>query len=376
MQAQASGVGLYLHIPFCVRKCPYCAFYSEPVTQHNPEPVIDAMFMELERCAIVEPVETIYIGGGSPTCLPPRLLVETVVSLQSQFKGVKEFTIECNPAQAGLPLLEDLHALGVNRLSIGAQSFDDLELKVLGRIHSASQIDQAVTTAKAAGFANISLDLIFASPASTMAIWRASLERAIALDVTHISAYSLTVEKNTPYERDICSGRLSLPDEVTERQMHAVARDALTNAGFRQYEISNFAKPGFECLHNLRYWRNLPVIGIGPSAAGWYRGQRTANVADLDNYVRTIETGAMPCEQQHSPTPEEAARQTAVLNLRMTDGLDLAAFAQRTGFNALELFADAIAAHTRNGLLERTATHLKLTEKGLSFADTVACDFA
>jgi oxygen-independent coproporphyrinogen-3 oxidase len=376
MQAGLSSIGLYLHIPFCVRKCPYCAFYSEPVARHNPEAVIDAMFMELERYAITGPVETIYIGGGSPTCLPPQLLVETVVSLQSQFKGVKEFTIECNPAQASLSLLKDLHALGVNRLSIGAQSFDDLELKVLGRIHSSGQIAEAVAMAKKAGFANISLDLIFATPASTLAIWRQSLTCAVDLDVSHLSAYSLTIEKNTPYERDICSGRLSLPDEETERTMHAIARDTLTEAGFGQYEISNFARGGFECLHNLRYWRNLPVIGIGPSAASWYRGRRTTNVADLDAYVRLIEAGGMAYEQQQSPTAEEAAHETAVLNLRMTEGLDLAAFAQQTGFNALELFAEAIAAHTRNGLLERTPTHLRLTERGLSFADTVACDFA
>lgn len=376
MQAEPSATGLYLHIPFCVRKCPYCAFYSEPVDRYNPEAVIDAMFMELERYAITGPVETIYIGGGSPTCLPPQLLVETVVSLVSQFKGVKEFTIECNPAQADLRLLKDLCTLGVNRVSIGAQSFDDLELRTLGRIHNASHIAQAVTMAKEAGFANISLDLIFATPASTLRTWRQSLAAAIALDVAHISAYSLTIEKNTPYERDVCSGRLTLPDEQTERTMHTIARDMLQKAGFDQYEISSFAKPGFECLHNLRYWKNLPVIGIGPSAAGWYRGRRTTNVADVDSYIRIIEAGESAYEQEQSPTAEEAARETAVLNLRMIEGLDLIAFARQTGFNALELFAEAIAAHTRSGLLEQTPTHLRLTEKGLSFADTVACDFA
>lgn len=376
MQAEPSATGLYLHIPFCVRKCPYCAFYSEPVDRYNPEAVVDAMFMELERYAITGPVETIYIGGGSPTCLPPQLLVETVVSLMSQFKGVKEFTIECNPAQANLQQLKDLRTLGVNRVSIGAQSFDDLELRTLGRIHNASHIAQAVTTAKEAGFANISLDLIFATPASTLRTWRQSLAAAIAMDVAHISAYSLTIEKNTPYERDVCSGRLTLPDEQTERTMYTIARDMLQKAGFDQYEISNFAKPGFECLHNLRYWKNLPVIGIGPSAAGWYRGRRTTNMADVDSYIRIIEAGESAYEQEQSPTAEEAARETAVLNLRMIEGLDLIAFARQTGFSAIELFAEAIAVHTRNGLLEQTPTHLRLTEKGLSFADTVACDFA
>lgn len=376
MRTDRSSVGLYLHIPFCVRKCPYCAFYSEPITAHDPEAVIDAMFMELERYAITETVETVYLGGGSPTCLSEQLLIETVVSLMSQFKDVVEFTMECNPAQTNPSLLKDLRALGVNRLSIGAQSFNDDELQTLGRIHSAQDIARAVETAGAAGFVNIGLDLIFGIPGAGPAKWEHSLRSAIALDVQHISAYSLTIERKTPFEQALKSGKLALPDETLERELYKIGRRMLREAGFGQYEISNYARPRFECRHNIRYWKNLPVVGIGPSAGGWYGGVRTTNVASIEGYIKTIEAGKFAYEEQHVPSPEQIACETAVLNLRMTEGIDLAAFEQQTGFDALELFADAIAAHRRSGLLEQTATHVRLTEKGLSFADTVARDFA
>ncbi|MCE5185190.1 MAG: radical SAM family heme chaperone HemW [Planctomycetaceae bacterium] len=373
---ETSSIGLYLHIPFCVRKCPYCGFYSEPLASRDPEPVIDAMFMELERYAIAEPVETIYVGGGSPTCLPSQLLIEIVVSLLSQFKNVCEFTIECNPAQVSLELLKDLFALGVNRLSIGAQSFNDDELCRLGRIHNARQISEAVKLARQAGFANVSLDLIFATPGSTLESWQDSLRQAIALNPTHISAYSLTLEKKTPFEQAFACGQLELPGESAERQMHQLARRMLNEAGFHHYEISNFARPGFECLHNMRYWKNRPVVGIGPAAASWYKGRRTGNVAEIAEYVQTIEAGRFAYKEEQTPTPEQIARETAILNLRTLEGIDLAGFERQTGFNALDLFKEAIATHTASGLLEQTPTHLRLTEKGLSFADTVACDFA
>ncbi|MHC5089236.1 MAG: coproporphyrinogen-III oxidase family protein, partial [Planctomycetota bacterium] len=200
MKSASSNVGLYIHIPYCQQKCPYCAFYSEPISEHQPESLIDALFMELERQAISEPLETIYIGGGSPSCLPGYLLIEMVVSLMSQYKDVAEFTIECNPAQVNETVLKQLRALGVNRLSIGAQSFDTNELKVLGRIHSPRQIIEAVRIGKRCGFENIGLDLIFGIPRSSVKTWRHSLKSAVSLKVQHISAYSLTIERLTPFE--------------------------------------------------------------------------------------------------------------------------------------------------------------------------------
>jgi len=336
---------------------------------------VDALFMELERYAITEPLETIYIGGGSPSCLPGYLLVEMVVSLMSQY-DVAEFTIECNPAQVNEATLRQLRALGVNRLSIGAQSFNANELKTLGRIHSPRQIVEAVRIAKKAGFENIGLDLMFGIPGSSLKTWRHSLKSAAALKVQHISAYSLTIEKATPFECAVKQGQLAIMDEAVERQMCKTARLFLRKAGFGQYEISNFAKPGFECRHNLRYWQNLPVIGIGPAAASWYRGKRTTNIADIKKYIKRIESGRSTQSEAYIPSPEQTASESAVLGLRMIEGINMLEYKKQTGFNLTRLFGDAIKQHSFNGLLECTVDdHCRLTEKGLSYADTVAQDF-
>jgi oxygen-independent coproporphyrinogen-3 oxidase len=272
--------------------------------------------------------------------------------------------------------LKQLRVTGVNRLSIGAQSFNEAALQTLGRIHTPQQAMDAVQAAKNAGFVNIGLDLIFAIPGSTIKSWRQSLQAAIDLNVQHISAYSLTIEQSTPFQWAVKEGALSLLDEQTDRAMYERARKMLTQAGFVQYEISNFAKPGFECRHNIRYWKNLPVIGIGPAAASWYRGMRTTNIADVDDYIASIDDGRFAYSEKQKPSPEEIARETAILNLRMLDGIELPEFQGQTGFDAIVLFGDALAAHTRSGLLTQTPMYLHLTEKGLSYADTVACDFA
>ncbi|MHC5183624.1 MAG: coproporphyrinogen-III oxidase family protein [Planctomycetota bacterium] len=231
--------------------------------------------------------------------------------------------------------------------------------------------------AKAAGFDNISIDLIFGIPGSTVDTWRYSLEAAASLGVQHISAYSLTIEKATPFDRAVKEGALSLVDEPTDRAMYETARQVLKGAEFVQYEISNFAKPGFECQHNLRYWKNLPVVGIGPAAAGWYKGKRTTNIPDIAAYIEKIENHQFACTEEHSPTLEQIACETAVLGLRMTSGIDMHEFEKQTGFDLIMLFGNAIKQHCASGLLECTAdNHCRLTEKGLSYADTVGSDFA
>jgi len=368
-------VGLYVHIPFCLRKCDYCAFYSEPLDRHDPRPILDCMLRELDLYAPTEPVQTIYLGGGTPTCLPEELLCGFIKSLIARVGKPLEFTVECNPIGAGIPLFRSLHRCGVNRLSIGAQSFDPIELKILGRPHTAEAIGQAVTAARNAGFENIGLDLIFGIPGQTVQTFTQSLSKAIKLAPTHLSAYSLTWENETPLTRALFLGAVQEIDEDDERAMYKQLCQTLSAAGFMQYEISNFAAPGFSCRHNIRYWRNLPVIGLGPAAAGWYRGQRTANVADIGACVERITQNQFACETDEQPGARQMASEMAVLGLRMTDGIDLAAFQNATGKNPKHLFANAISEHCKNGLLELTDTHLRLTEKGLSFADTVSCDF-
>jgi oxygen-independent coproporphyrinogen-3 oxidase len=376
MKSASANVGLYIHIPYCQKKCPYCAFYSVPIHTAEPHRFIDALFTELDSYTITEPIETIYIGGGSPTCLPPDVLTELVSGLNSRFGLVAEFTVECNPAQADEPTLRQLRCLGVNRLSIGAQSFNEKELKTLGRIHSPRQIVEAVRIAKRSGFKNIGLDLMFGIPGSSMKTWRHSLKSAVALKVQHVSAYSLTIEKLTPFEHAVREGELVMIDEAIERHMCKAARLFLRNTGFVQYEISNFAIGGFECRHNIRYWKNLPVIGIGPAAASWYQGKRATNVADVARYIKRIESGRSSQSEAYIPSPEQIASESAVLGLRMTAGVDAREYEKQTGFNLIRLFGDAIKKHTFNGLLECTDDdHCRLTEKGLSYADTVAQDF-
>ena len=376
MKSTSANVGLYIHIPYCQKKCPYCAFYSVPIHIAEPHRLVDAIFAELDSYNFAESVETIYIGGGSPTCLPPDVLTELVSGLNSRFGLVAEFTMECNPAQADEPTLRQLRCFGVNRLSIGAQSFNVKELKTLGRIHSPRQIVEAVRVAKRSGFENIGLDLMFGIPGSSMKTWRHSLKSAAALKVQHVSAYSLTIERLTPFEHAVRQGKLVIIDEDIEREMCKMARSVLRNAGFAQYEISNFSIPGFECRHNIRYWKNLPVIGIGPAAASWYDGKRASNVADVAKYFKRIESGRSAQSETYIPSPEQIASESAVLGLRMTEGIDASGYERQTGFNLMRLFGDAIKKHSHHGLLECTVDdHCRLTEKGLSYADTVAQDF-
>jgi len=375
MTNHSSDTGLYIHIPFCQRKCPYCGFYSVPLANNSPERLVDALLKEIDMYYLAEPPKTIYMGGGSPTCLPRKLLLRLLRSLHQRFGTVEEWTVECNPAQVSEGLFEAFLSTGVNRLSIGVQSFDADELTMLERLHDSEQSIAAVQAARSAGFENIGLDLIFGLPDSELATWQTTLEKAMALDVHHISAYSLSLEPDTPFERAARQGILTIINEVTERAMYEMVRIQLQQAGFVHYEISNFARPGFECRHNIRYWKNLPVIGIGPGAAGWYHQQRMSNVPDVERYIEAIEAGRFARLDTRTPTPEQIASETAILNLRMLEGIDIPTYIIQTGCDINEFFAHAIKDNCAKGLLERSDWHIRLTERGLSFADTVAQDF-
>ena len=260
--------GLYVHVPVCRSKCRYCGFYSVPAGGVDAGRLVRALVRELERYD-GRAFRTAYIGGGSPTALPADELIGLVTRVREHCPAVGEFTVECNPGQVDGDLLAGLRDAGVDRLSVGAQSMLAGELELLGRGHSVEQVDEAVRLARRAGFANLSLDLIFAIPGSTLADWRASLEAAVGLDVEHVSAYSLSFEAGTVFDEWRRTGRLAAVDEELDRAMYEWAIERLERAGLEQYEISNFARPGFECRHNLGYWRNRPYVGIGPAAASW-----------------------------------------------------------------------------------------------------------
>jgi oxygen-independent coproporphyrinogen-3 oxidase len=370
------AVGLYIHIPFCDGKCRYCAFYSKPLAEYDATALVEALTTELDRYRAVSLVRTAYVGGGSPTCLPPKLLARIVEAVATRWPNLREFTVECNPGQTNsdnLGILRDHH---VNRLSFGVQSFHPRELSLLGRQHSVEEAAQAIQQAQALGFDNVGLDLIFAIPGSTPASWEYSLRSAVALGVQHVSAYSLSFEPGTPLDTARKAGRIHSIDEETDRAMYELAIAFLSSAGLAQYEISNFARDGFACQHNQGYWRNRPYIGIGPSAGSYWQGRRTINVSDIARYMRSVEAGQDPSEQNERPSQADRICETAVLNLRTRDGIDLATFRQSTGADFLEIFRKPLRRYERQGLIEVIGDRVRLARKALAVADSVLCDFA
>jgi oxygen-independent coproporphyrinogen-3 oxidase len=367
---------LYIHIPFCVRKCRYCAFYSIPAPVEVQRQYLSAVKRELAMVTHNEPFDTIFLGGGSPTAMAESLLLELAQWAGQKIKSGNEFTIEVNPGQTNAELLRKLKNCGVNRISIGAQSFNDNELEFLGRIHNVADIYRCVEDARKAGFENVSLDLIFAIPGSTVASWQHSLDEAIRLAPAHISAYSLTYEGDTPLVRAMQAGQIEAVDEETDAAMYESAIDTLETVGFAQYEISNFAKAGFECRHNLRYWQNKPYIGLGPAAAGCCNGKRTENVADVQRWLESIDAGRFAYETEQTLSAEDIACETAVLNLRTRFGIEPVAFERQTGYDIQKLFAEPITRYLKESLLEWHEDRLRLTRAALPIADKVLCDFA
>lgn len=372
-----SGVsGLYIHVPFCRSKCRYCGFYSEPLAQYDAGAVVGSMIVEMERCELGDGIKTIYIGGGSPSCLPQEHLLRLVSHAAMQCPAAGEFTIEVNPGQVGMDLLRRLRQAGVNRLSIGAQSFAQRELDFLGRSHTVECISRAVQQARVAGFENISLDLIFAVPGSCLDSWKYNLRTAVALAVGHISAYSLAYEEGTALERDLAADVVEPIDEDTDRAMYELTIDELERAGIAQYEISNFAKGGFECRHNLNYWANGDYIGIGPGATSYQQGTRSTNFADIHKYAQAVTDGTSTVESSETLSGRQRACETAVLNLRRRSGIDVAEFKSRTGFDPIQLFAEPIRTYQQRGLIQSSGGRLFLTRPALAIADSILCDFA
>jgi oxygen-independent coproporphyrinogen-3 oxidase len=372
-----SAIGLYVHIPFCEAKCRYCGFYSEPLKNHVPARLISTIITELQKRGL-SPVsfQTIYIGGGSPSCLPQDQLLRLIGEITSKWPNSQEFTVEVNPGQVNEHILSRLRAAGVNRLSIGAQSFVTTELSFLGRRHSVANISQAVMAAKQAGLENIGLDLIFAIPGSTLDSWKHSLQSAIELDIRHISPYALTYEEGTPLQESVLKGKVKPVDEETDRLMYETAIDEIEKAGFKQYEISNFAKPGFECRHNLNYWANKPYIGIGPAAGSYQNGNRTVNIADITKYIEAIEREADATKESEPVNRQQIACETAVLNLRRRCGIYIDEFKNQTGFDALDLFNEPIERYKKLGLIETADGRMFLTRQALPIADSILCDFS
>ena len=372
---------LYVHVPFCFHKCHYCDFYS--ITHQSPERMehfVDLMLREAEmwtRGPVSVRPKTIFFGGGTPTLLPIAAMSRLLAGLRDRFdfSDVDEWTIEANPATVTLEYCQMLRAAGVDRLSFGAQSFDPRELKTLERHHDPEDVARSVAIARQARFTRLNVDLIFAIPGQDMASWSDSLERAIALDTPHLSAYGLTFEPNTPIAVKKRLGLMTPVEESLELEMLRHTRRRLADVGRPPYEVSNFAAPGEECRHNLVYWTGGNYIALGPSGASHVHGWRWRNRPHLGEWERAVESALFPAIDVEHLAPLRRAGELAMLLLRLTRGLDFADFTARTGYDARALWGGEIDRFAHAGLLDRDDRGFRLSERGLSVADALAAEF-
>jgi len=357
--------GLYVHIPFCRRKCGYCDFYSTTFKHRPAEAFITALINEMSFYPGA-PVRTVYLGGGTPSILPAGLINKLFTAMRSAFEISQsaEITAEANPESLTAGACRTFAENGVNRLSIGIQSFHDGELKMLGRIHTARDAGAAFMRARKAGFKNVSIDLIYGLAGQTESAWLENLSRAMSLGPEHLSIYPLTIEAGTPLSR---TGAVVSQDR--QAALYELAMDYLQSCGFEQYELSNWAKPGYACRHNLVYWNNETYIGLGPAAASYVNGCRFKNVESLNEYVSTISDG----KKAVSETDEIGARvklaEEMILKLRLAGGIAL-----RRGIT--DRYGDSLDKLTASHLIEKTVdSHIRLTRKGKLLANQVFMEF-
>ena len=373
--------GLYIHIPFCREKCLYCDFYSARYSENLADSYISVILKELQ--GLSQDFSTIYIGGGTPSILSLDLSDRLLSGLKKFIKPGIEFTIEANPESVDSEKLKLFLDKGVNRVSIGVQSFDDKKLNSLGRIHDTKEAMDAIELSKKSGFKNISIDMIFGMAGEDLKAWQAELEKSTGFAIEHISCYSLSYEKDTPLFRMKEKNYIASLDDETMAEMYRYTMSYLPAKGFNHYEVSNFAKPGFECAHNLNYWNNNPYIGLGPSAVSYIDGTRSENVRDAKEYVDRYEKGVSIIAYKEKLLELRMAKETAGVKIRVKQGIDYGWFKNKTGFdfeNIMEkgtideLFKDDLLG-CKIDKATRERTGIMLTEKGFLFSDTVSSAF-
>ena len=322
----ADKLGIYIHIPFCRSKCDYCDFYSLAGRDDRMDQYQKALLSHIKETAPLAqdfPVDTIYIGGGTPSYYGAKRLKELLGVIRKLYKAEKdaEVTVECNPDSVDVKSLKILHKAGVNRLSMGMQSANACELERIHRIHTPQQVNEAATAARKAGFTNLSLDLIYGLPGQTMDSWKATVEHALSLIPQHLSCYGLKVEEGTPLAARVAQGEV-LPDDDQQADLYLWTVGRLERAGYPQYEISNFAKPGFASRHNLRYWLTQPYIGFGPGAHSDFGGRRYSFVRDLDAYIQGVLQGGDIIDESEIIPKRERCGEYLMLRLRTVQGIN------------------------------------------------------
>ena len=371
------SAGIYIHIPFCAVKCIYCDFYSITDRENSIPRFINAIVKEIETCTVDVSnwkLETIFIGGGTPSLLNGRNIESILNALERKYNLAqkKEWTMEANPGEAPLERLKDFRSLGINRLSMGVQSLEPDLLKFLTRIHSANQVFETYEHARNAGFENINCDLIYSIPGQSWEIWKRDLLRVLDLKPEHISAYTLTLEKGTELYQFVKKGQVTMPEEDQTGGWFLKTHGILNSHGYSAYEISNFAKPGMECRHNLHYWRIHPFLAFGPSAHGFDGSNRWGNVRSLDQYLTQIESRNTPISMKESLTQKNLTNELIGFGLRMNEGIDLAQIPERY-LNQFNTNLESARQKWNDVLILRDSS-VSLTKKGMVYTDAVGVD--
>ncbi|ADG05951.1 radical SAM family heme chaperone HemW [Kyrpidia tusciae] len=371
---------LYLHVPFCARKCYYCDFNTYVAKPEVWERFVQALVREIRALGRLYPdtvLETVYAGGGTPSLLSCRQWQQIFEALRGSFHLASdaEISLEANPGTVDCEKLQVLRELGVNRLSIGAQSFNRELLRKLGRSHGPEAIVHSVELARSVGGFSLNLDLMFGIPGQTMEDWRQSLAAAVELGPDHLSAYGLKVEEGTPYSRWYDQGVLDLPSEDLEAKMYTALMEFMDKTGYEQYEISNFARPGARCRHNLVYWNNEPYLAVGPGAHGYVDGVRYVVVRNVPVYMELAWEGSSTVEERHEVSDEEEMEDTMILGLRLLEGVGDDRFAQRHGRSLFDVFSEPVERYLRSGLLVQEGSRVRLAREALWISNEVLQSF-
>jgi oxygen-independent coproporphyrinogen-3 oxidase len=369
--------GIYVHIPFCRTKCNYCHFLSVPLEMKTAEKYVEALTREIEAlpdcpCAREE-VDTVYFGGGTPSLMPVAHIHRILQACCRRFVLSRdcEITMEGNPGTLSAQDASALHTIGVNRISIGAQSFDDFELASVGRLHNSETIHETLSELSRNCFENVSIDLMLGLPQQTRESWRKNLAKIDSLPVSHISVYMLDLDEECPLQKLAASGSVRLPSEDLVSDLYLETLEALDSRGFHQYEISNFARPGFSCRHNLKYWRRRPVLGFGLGSHSFDGRSRYANVSGMTEYLDAIATGKSPVSWQETPTREQALGETLFLGLRLSEGVDWRSLRREYSGDCLATFEDHLRGPADRGWIEWHDSTVRLTASGMLLSNEI-----
>lgn len=370
--------GLYIHIPFCKSKCAYCSFTSYPCVGQAPEEYLTAL---MQQAAVMAEhpwtknriFASLFIGGGTPTIYDRKLLSELITTCLSLFNfgDQAEVTVETNPNTISFEKLVALKYAGVNRLSIGVQSFSDNVLEAIGRSHSVADAHNAISMAREVGFDNINLDFIYGLPSQTLEDWEYSLDAALSYEPEHLALYELMVEEGTPFADKERTGELQIPSEETVIKMADVAQEKLIQSGFMRYEISNFCRPRKQCIHNINYWENGSYLGLGAGAVSCFSGLRIKNVSDPDVYVSLVNEARAPFFDAECLSLEARFRETIIMGMRMLLGVSIDSLQERFGLIPQEYYCETLDDLLHQGLIKIEDNKLRLTRKGLPVANQV-----